>query len=153
LVCWKVAAALSAVGLGLATYLTVMYISHGVPACGGLGDCERVTTSQYARFLGVPVAALGVAMYSALLMGNLGMLAANKPGRTVGLLVVLLSGAGVAFSSYLTAVSLAVLKATCIYCLSSFAIVTAIFLVSLVALVLERSRASFRPDEIWARDF
>ena len=54
---------LSLIGLGLASYLTYEHFTAKVfqgCALGGIFDCQKVTTSAQSRFLGVPVAVLGL---------------------------------------------------------------------------------------------
>ena len=68
-ICWSAAAVLSLAGLGLATYLSVIHLSGADLACGVSGGCGAVTTSEYSRFLGMPVALLGVGGYAVLLLG------------------------------------------------------------------------------------
>ena len=63
-ICWSAAAVLSLAGLGLATYLSVIHLSGADLACGVSGGCGAVTTSEYSRFLGMPVALLGVGGYA-----------------------------------------------------------------------------------------
>ena len=127
---WWGVAGLSLLGLGLTTYLAVVYMQGHAPACGPASGCAQVTTSRYARFLGIPVTLLGMAMYAALLLGALAMLSLEPPPRPLPLGLLLLSGAGVGFSTYLTVVEVAVLRALCDYCLASFGLVTLIFLLT-----------------------
>lgn len=77
--CWVGVSLLSLFGLGLATYLAVLYVSDHPPACGPCGGCEAVTTSEYARFLRVPVTVLGVGAYSLLLLGSLAVAGMDDP--------------------------------------------------------------------------
>lgn len=74
LYCWGTVAALSLAGLGLATYLAVVYLSRHAPACGATSGCREVTTSEYARLLEVPVTTIGVSAYAMLLLGSLAIL-------------------------------------------------------------------------------
>jgi len=60
-------AAVALVGLGIATYLTVVHYAGGTPVCAIAHGCATVQQSQYAALAGVPVAVLGVAGYLALL--------------------------------------------------------------------------------------
>ena len=136
---WGGVSLLSLAGLGLATYLAAVYFSGTSLSCGSLGGCESVTTSEYARFLGIPVTVLGVAVYSSLLLGSLAVIALEHPPPVLkwGLLAV--AGAGVAFTIYLTAIELFVLHAVCVYCVASAILITAILVLIAVAMRLERS--------------
>lgn len=112
--CWSAASVLSLVGLALATYLSVAYLSGAGVACGVSGGCGAVTTSEYSRFLGVPVA---------LLRRGLAGIAC----------------AGFAFSAYLTATQAFLIGSYCVYCLTSAALMTALMVVTVSAAVRRRS--------------
>jgi uncharacterized membrane protein len=64
---WIAGLALSVVGLGLAGYLTYEHYTSSAslscPAGGGIVDCLKVTTSQYSKIGGVPVALLGLVFF------------------------------------------------------------------------------------------
>ncbi len=64
---WAVATtfALSLIGLGLSTYLTVTHFDPQALVCtdNGFVNCAAVTTSAQSRFLGIPVAFLGLGTY------------------------------------------------------------------------------------------
>ena len=52
----------------VSAYLTWAHLSGAVPVCvGGAGGCETVQTSRYSEIVGVPVAALGLVAYAAML--------------------------------------------------------------------------------------
>lgn len=100
-------------GLGVSTYLTVVRATGGVPACAITGGCAEVQESAYSEVAGVPVAALGLLAYGALLAtafipGDL--------GRIGGLFTVLV-GAG--FSGWLTYVEFGIIEAVCSWCVVS----------------------------------
>lgn len=135
-------AALALAGLAITTYLSVSYVTGQAPACGSIvAGCEQVTTSAYARFLGAPVAVLGLAIFALLLLGSLAALA--YPARSAPLSVVLtvVSGGGVLFSLYLTAVELFILHAICVWCVTSALLVAGIFALSLAEAVAARKSA------------
>jgi uncharacterized membrane protein len=56
---------LSLIGLGLSIYLTITHFDKQLLVCsgGGVVNCAEVTTSAQSRFLGIPVAFLGLANY------------------------------------------------------------------------------------------
>lgn len=143
-----VVAVLSLVGLALATYLSVAHVTGTGPACSVGGGCHDVTGSDYSVLLGVPVAFLGVAGYSALLLGNLAYLGLNNPPNSLmyGLLGTALIGE--VFSSYFTFTQAFLIHSYCIYCLTSATITTAILVTTIVATVL-----SLRTGEIQAQRF
>ena len=49
------------IGLGIATYLTIVHYAGGAPVCAIAHGCETVQKSDYAKLAGVPVALLGAA--------------------------------------------------------------------------------------------
>ena len=129
-------AALALVGLLVSTYLLLYKLGVvGSLRCVGSGGCERVNTSAWSSFLGVPVAALGVAGYLVLLgvaMYGLGGDRAGQPEATWWLAA--LSGLGVLFSLYLLALELFVIHAVCLWCTVSGVTILAIFVLSAGAL-------------------
>src|SRR3954470_10046612 len=62
------AALLSLLGLLDAAYLALERITGGPIACPIGGGCETVQSSAYALLVGIPVAFIGVAGYTALLV-------------------------------------------------------------------------------------
>ncbi len=129
-------AVLALLGALDATYLLLgkLGITHGY-VCSVTGGCEVVNTSPYSEFLGVPVAAIGLLGYVAILIVALAAiqprwLADRRPDKLLGLL----SGVAVAFSLYLTYVELFVLRAVCQWCIVSQLIIIVIFVLALVGL-------------------
>ena len=132
-ICWSAAALLSLVGLGLATYLSVTFLSGADLACGAGGGCGAVTTSEYSRFLGIPVALLGVGGYAALLLGSLALLGLPEPPAMLRWGVAGASRcAGFAFSAYLTSTQAFLIGSYCVYCLTSAALMTALMTLTVV---------------------
>ena len=138
-ICWSASAALSLAGLALATYLSVTYLSGADLACGVSGGCGAVTTSEYSRFLGIPVALLGVGGYAALLLGSLAALGLPHPPATMRWGIAAIAAIGFAFSAYLTATQAFLIGSYCIYCLTSASLMTALMLLTLTAAVKSRS--------------
>ncbi len=109
-----------AVVAGLLTYWHVMQIDM---PCTNSG-CAQVAASEYSRFLGVPVAAWGLAYYISILL-----MSASYPSLSEGYqrLVQRLSGilhAGALIASaVLTALEAWVIRAFCQYCIASAVIV------------------------------
>jgi len=124
---------LSLIGLGVAAYLTYVETQSVQAFCGPVGDCNAVQSSSYAKVWGVlPVGLLGAAGYIAILAAwwsarqKWGWLSQYAP-------VALFGGAlfGTLFSIYLTYLELFVIKAVCMWCISSAVIITLLLLVSL----------------------
>jgi uncharacterized membrane protein len=125
---------LSIVGLFVAAYLTYVETQSAKPFCGPVGDCEAVQASSYSRIWGIlPVGLLGALGYIAILAawfaGRMKLnwkLAAYIPTAIYGMALF-----GTIFSVYLTYLELFVIKAVCIWCISSAIIITLILLLSL----------------------
>lgn len=131
-ICWAATAALSLAGLALATYLSVAYLTGDAVSCGA-GGCGAVTTSEYARFAGVPVALLGSAGYAALLLGSLAALGLPNPPYALRWTLAGVAALGFAFSAYLTATQIFFIGSYCVFCLTSAALMTAIMLLTIAA--------------------
>ena len=102
------------VGLGIATYLAYVEITHVEALCGPIGECNIVQSSSYARILGIPVAVLGVLYYLAI--GALWAGQRHSARRWVNLSSLGLLGVtlfGILFSIYLTCLELFVVRAIC----------------------------------------
>jgi uncharacterized membrane protein len=109
---------LSLVGLGASIYLTIAHFtSPNVLACPANGtiDCALVTTSAQSRFLGMPVAVLGLVWFVA--MTALCLPAAwSTEHRLVHLARLVGSIAGVAFVLWLVYAELFLIGAICEWC-------------------------------------
>lgn len=114
------AAGVASAGLGIATYLTVVHLVGGAPVCAIAHGCGIVQRSPYASLAGVPVAAIGVAGYLAILV------ALARDGETARTAAALLTLAGAGFSGWLTWVEVQILNAICIWCVASAACMTAL---------------------------
>jgi uncharacterized membrane protein len=125
------AAALAALGATIAAYLTITHYGEQPIACNGLGDCEYVNSSEYAKLIGVPVALVGAVAYATMLLASLGALLRREPALLLLSWGVAL--ASFAFSMYLTYIELRVLDAICVYCVASASVATACFAVLSVA--------------------
>jgi uncharacterized membrane protein len=126
---------LALVGLLVATYLWLYKIGVlGQLQCG-TGSCEYVQASRFAELLGVPVALYGVVGYGLLLgVGLLGLQPRFAADRRVTALLAALATAGFAFTVYLTAIELFVLRAVCRWCAASAAIMTALWVLAVTGL-------------------
>jgi uncharacterized membrane protein/thiol-disulfide isomerase/thioredoxin len=119
--------ALSVAGMAVALYLAFVEMSGGQAVCGPVGDCNTVQQSEYARLFGVlPIGVLGVVGYAVIL-------AAWALRRTTGSTADLAAKAipamaflGTLFSIYLTYLEPFVIGATCMWCLTSAALMLAL---------------------------
>jgi uncharacterized membrane protein len=118
------------VGLFVAVYLLLYHMGfYGVMLCG-VGSCETVQASKYARFLGQPVPLWGTLWYAGVLvLAFLGLgPAAGK--RWVDALLALAVTCGLLFSTYLTGVELFILHAVCMWCVISAVLTVLIFVLA-----------------------
>ncbi|HZE94085.1 MAG TPA: vitamin K epoxide reductase family protein [Gemmatimonadales bacterium] len=129
-------ALLALVGLFVALYLWLHALGFGgAIKCGASGGCETVQTSPWAVFLGLPVAFYGVVGYLAILIVALMALrpaALTQKNWSVTLLG--LATVGVLFTGYLTYLELFVIHAICRWCVGSAVIITAIWVVAVMAM-------------------
>ena len=124
---------LSLIGLGVAGYLAYVETQAVAAVCGPIGDCNAVQSSEYARLFGVlPIGVLGVIGYALILIVWLwGRLRSDRMALAPPLIVFGLTVFGVLFSLYLTFLEPFVIKAVCIWCLTSAVIMTLLMLITL----------------------
>ena len=117
---------LAASGLLLTGYLTYtnLFDTHAA-YCGAGSSCDLVQGSRWSTLLGVPLPALGFATYA--IIGALLVRFRRLPRSWLALFCVTVFG--VVFSSYLTAISIFEIEATCGYCLTSYAVLAALLVV------------------------
>ena len=128
-------ALLSLVGILIALYLTLYKVGVVGDLSCSIGSCETVNTSQWATFLGLPVAAWGLAAYVALFALSIaGTTERYANSRRLSWLLVAIAGWSVLFSAWLTYLELFVIDAICIWCVTSAVVLVAIFVASLVDL-------------------
>ncbi len=119
---------LALLGAGVAAYLAYVETAEVAAVCGPVGDCNSVQQSEYARLFGIlPIGVLGLAGYALFFLTWL--IARFRPGRLAHLAALALFGIsvlGTLFSIYLTFLEPFVIGATCMWCLTSAAIMTAL---------------------------
>jgi uncharacterized membrane protein len=127
---------LALVGLAVAGYLTALKLGGSQAfLCRDGSGCDLVQASRYSVLAGVPTAMWGAGMYLAIAV----LAAMPRTTRRWQAAFMLASGA-VAFSLYLTYISIFVIGATCPYCLASGGVAVAL----LVAMVWRRPPAQGR---------
>ena len=131
-------ALLAATGAGIAGYLLYERLTGGTIACS-TGGCEQVQDSAYAEVAGVPVALLGLLAYLAILATSFSSL---ELARAAGAAIAL---GGLAFSTYLVYVQIALIDALCQWCVASDLVLTA--LAALATLRLASIRGNPQPDQ------
>jgi len=126
-----VVAVLALMGVFVALYLLAHSIGL-IPLICGVGSCETVQSSQWAKVGRVPVPLIGVAGYGSLLvLALLGVQPLWKDSWGIGLLMLGFATVGVAYTAFLTYLEAAVIKAWCVWCVTSAVLMTLIFLASL----------------------
>jgi uncharacterized membrane protein len=119
---------LAVLGLGLAVYLTITHLHPGALVCNhGAFNCSRVTTSGESRFLGIPVAYLGLAQYVAMI-ALCTPWAWRSPRREVHLARLVLASVGMAFVLWLVTAEALIIKAFCEYCSGVHVVTFALFI-------------------------
>jgi uncharacterized membrane protein/glutaredoxin len=114
--------ALSVVGVALAGYLSwTALTSAAVQGCAEGGGCDAVLSSRWATLMGLPTAVWGLLTY--LTLAAIAFIPReDKQWRWAWTVAFF----GTLYSIYLTTISLTTLGATCPYCLTSLALMTAI---------------------------
>src|SRR4051812_34637419 len=126
-------ALLSLAGLFLGAYLTLYHYGFiGSLACN-VGSCEKVQSSRWSMFLGVPVATWGVGFYiSTLALSIAGMQERYADSAGLSRLMVALTGVGILFTAWLNYLEGFVIHAWCEWCLGSASIVLLLFLLAML---------------------
>jgi len=124
-------ALLAVVGICIALYLTLYKIGViGILSCS-VGSCETVNASKWSMLLGLPIAAWGLGAYVALLvLAMIGNGEEREASVPIARMIVALAAWSVLFSAWLTYVELFVIRAVCIWCLSSAALWVLILVLS-----------------------
>jgi uncharacterized membrane protein/thiol-disulfide isomerase/thioredoxin len=122
---------LAILGLGVASYLAYVEMTHVEAICGPVGECNIVQSSSYAILFGVPIAVWGLLDYLAILALWAGQrYLSGKMASWSSLGLILLALFGTLFSIYLTALELLAIQAVCLWCLSSAVITTLIMILA-----------------------
>lgn len=106
---------LAIAGTAVAGYLTYVHFNQGALVCG-IGDCELVQSSSYAKMFGVPIALLGLLMG----IGLIGLIVVRSTLSQFAdlansaIMVLLVSTA--IYTLYLTYLEIAVIRAICQWC-------------------------------------
>jgi uncharacterized membrane protein len=122
-------------GVVLAIYLSLYKLGMITELTCAVGSCETVQLSEWATFLGLPVAVWGVGAYLAVLaLALIGLQPAFAESRAISWLMVGLNTWNVLFSGWLTYLELYVIDAICMWCVVSAVLMLVIFVLSLLDL-------------------
>ena len=131
----RISIGLTTLGLLDAGYLTYVHLAHAEVLCSGVGGCDTVQNSRYALVAGIPVAAIGLAGYLAILAVLItqeirGPLHTQAPILLFGMTLL-----GTLYSAYLTYLELFVIGAICPYCAGSAVVMVVLFVVALIGVL------------------
>jgi len=125
-----VATVVAALGIGVATYITIADSGGGAPVCvAGGGGCETVAESTYSHVFGVNIAVFGIGGYVLLLAASL---LRGDLARMTGFGVSLV---GFGYSVYLTYLEVFKIEAICQWCVTSATLMTILFCVNAIRMV------------------
>jgi uncharacterized membrane protein len=125
------AALIALVGLFVALYLTLYKVGIIGELTCSVGSCEAVQTSRWSTFLGLPVAAWGLAFYASVLTLSLaGLTERYESSRPLALGMLALTSWGTIFSLWLTYLELFVIRAICQWCVISAILAVGLTVVS-----------------------
>ena len=125
---------LAIIGLLVSIYMTIYKVTNNESMCIGSSGCSEVNASRYSEINGIPVAVLGVVGYATILVLLLlerrpGFFQDNGPMLLFGVSLI-----GFLFTLYLIYIEVALIKAYCPFCLTSQAVMTIIFIISVIRL-------------------
>jgi uncharacterized membrane protein/protein-disulfide isomerase len=126
--------------IGLGAALTSLYVHYQMLAQPGYSsfcdinatvNCQQAYLSRYGSFLGVPVALFGVIWFlSVLVLAVLDRWGPDSVRESVPAYLFVASTVGLAVVLYLGYAAFFVLKAVCVLCLTTYAAVIALFILS-----------------------
>lgn len=129
----KIIMLLASFGMLVSAYLAYQHFKPvGGPFCNinSYISCDIINKSVYSEIFNIPVAMLGFSAYVIIFTAALGLLKEKFPSYFLGL-VALFTGASFGFAIYLSSMEAFVLRAICLYCVTSQIIILLIFIISL----------------------
>ncbi len=130
----QITIALTIIGLLVSIYMTIYKVTNNESMCIGSSGCSEVNASRYSEINGIPVAVLGVIGYAAILAL---FILEQRPGffqENGSMIFFGISLIGFLFTLYLIYLEIALIKAYCPFCLTSQAVMTVIFIISVIRL-------------------
>ncbi|HET7143342.1 MAG TPA: vitamin K epoxide reductase family protein [Anaerolineales bacterium] len=132
---YRASIALGTLGLLVSIYMTVYKLTSNDSMCLGSGDCSTVNASRYSEVNGIPVAAIGIIGYAAILALQY-LESRNRFFEQNGTLIIFgMALTGFIFTVWLVYVEIALLKAICPFCVTSQVAMTLIFIIAVMRLV------------------
>jgi len=132
---YRLSVAFVIVGVLVSIYMTIYKLTDNNAMCLGSGNCSVVNASRYAEVNGIPVAAIGVLGYAAIL-AVLYMETKNGYFKQNGTLLVFgLALTGFLFTLWLIYVEIVLLKALCPFCVTSQVAMTITFIIAVIRLI------------------
>lgn len=131
----QITIALTIIGLLVSIYMTIYKVTNNESMCIGSSGCSEVNSSRFSEVNGIPVAVLGVVGYAAILAL---LFLEQRPGlfqQNGSMMFFGVSLLGFLFTLYLIFVEVALIKAYCPFCLTSQAVMTIIFIISIIRLI------------------
>jgi len=126
-------ALISLAGLFLGIYLTLYKFGVIGSLVCNVGSCEKVQSSRWSVFLGLPVATWGIGFYVLMLaLSVAGLQERWADSERLSLAMLLLSGWGLLFTAWLNYLEAFVINAWCEWCLGSAAMVLLLFVLALL---------------------
>lgn len=123
--------AVSFIGIGDTLFLSYEKYLGIIPSCAILNGCEKVLTSAYAEFLGVPLAYLGLVFY-VYMLGLAFLLSIDPNSKGLRLGALLYTGIGFGLSIAFELIQFFLIGAMCLYCAISAATASVLFVLAVV---------------------
>jgi uncharacterized membrane protein len=121
-------ALVSLAGVFVGIYLTLYKFGVIGSLVCNVGSCEKVQSSKYSVFLGLPVATWGIGFYLLMLALSIASMQERyADSRGLSLAMFLVTAWGVLFTAWLNYLEAFVINAWCEWCLSSAAMVLILF--------------------------
>jgi uncharacterized membrane protein len=123
-------ALLSFLGIADSWYLAQSALTGSPLACNinGLSGCNVVEQSVYSHLFGIPLGVYGVVFYG--LMFVISILLLVLSSRFAHLLLVIFGAIGIIASAIFMYIQIFIIKALCVYCLTSAVIALIVFVLS-----------------------
>ncbi len=132
---YRASVALAILGVLVSIYMTIYKVYHIDAMCVGSGDCATVNASRYSEVNGIPVAAIGIIGYAAILATLLFETRFPFLRQNGTLLIFGMALTGFIFTVWLIYVEIALIKALCPFCVTSQITMSILFILSVTRLI------------------